>query len=269
LTQKAIAKLIQIKKGRISHYENGHRHPTINIFLKWIDVLKISKKSIESHIIIFNYPKINFILNKFPYKEMPEHAEIIAHTLFDGTVGRGNSFYYETRNNMEQEMFSDLVKKIGMGTALYHSNQNGVKSYGLSSVASNLLINHYGFERRKLPKKIIALALKNPSWKNSILRACFIDEGSNGKIKLKDNILVASSLKNEILAKQIVQLLKNNYSHKLCIYHKRNEFSILLHNKSLTDFYNNTLKDIEYECYYKKVNTQRMICRLQPSKFRW
>lgn len=261
--------MIQIKKGRISHYENGHRCPTIHIFLKWIDILKISKGSIEPYIILFNYPKINFILNKFPYKEMPEHAEIIAHTLFDGTVGRGNSFYYETRNTMEQEMFYNLIKKINMETALYHAYQNGVKSYGLSSVASNLLINHYGFERRELSKKIMNFAFKNKLWRDAILRACFIDEGSCGKLKVRDNLLVASSLKNKKLAEQIIHLLKNNYSHRLCIDNQRDEFTVLLHNKSLKDFYNNTLKDIEYECYYKKVNTQRMICRLQPSKFRW
>lgn len=268
LKQKDLAKILKIKKQRIYNYEHNKRYPTISVFLKWLKILNISKESVEKYIILFNPPQIKLRLDKFPYRELPKHAEIIAHILFDGTLSRGNSFYYETHHFMEQERFNNLIRKCNMDKALYSCMQSGIKMYGLSSVASNLLINHYKFKKNRISEKVMNYALKNKEWRNAILRACFIDEGSAGKNKLRDNILVASSLKNKILVNQILKLLKKEHSCRLCTDNNRNEFTILLHNKSLIDFYDNTLKDLQNN-YYKKINAQRMIDRLQYSKFKW
>ncbi|MBR9682124.1 MAG: helix-turn-helix domain-containing protein [Candidatus Aenigmarchaeota archaeon] len=268
LKQKDLAKILNIKTSRMSLYENYRRCPTVSIFLRWIKVLSISKEVIEKYIILFNAPKFKFKLDKFPYPEVPEHAEIIAHTLFDGTLARGRSFYYETHNPIEQNGFRKLIEKCNMSDAIYSSFSSGVKMYGLSSVASNLLINHYNFQKDRLSEKIMDYTLNDKKWINAVLRACFIDEGSAGKEKLRDNILIACSLRNETLANQILRLLRKDHSCRLCIDTRRNEFTVLLHNRSLTGFYNDALKHLPDD-YYKKINIQRMINRLQPTKFKW
>jgi transcriptional regulator with XRE-family HTH domain len=268
LTQKDIALKLKIREASISHWESGWRNPPVKVLIKWLNHLGISLSEVEKEVILFRAPNDEYTISNFPIKEKPEHVEIISHIFFDGTFGRGKSFIYESPNVDEQKMFKKMISRAGFESSLYKTKVNKKVFHGLSSVASNILLIHYKITNNFFSEKIINYARKMKDWRNAILRACFIDEGSVGKKIVRDNLFIASSLKNKKLVEQIIELANIDYSCRLCKNYERSEFTVLLHNRSLPDFYINNLIAVPNE-YYKKINIEKMIKRLEPSKFKW
>jgi len=268
LTQKSISLKLRVKENNISFWENSRRSPRVEILMKWLNCLGIPLSEVENEISLFRAPNDNFSISNFPVEEKPEHIEIIAHVFFDGTFGHGKSFLYESPNMIEQEMFKRLLESSGFKDSVYKNRCGKSTFYGLSSVTSNLLLNHYRIKNRFFSEKVIMYATNMKKWRNAILRACFIDEGSVGKKKVRDNLMLASSLKNDILVKQILELSDIDYSCNLCVDYDRKESTILMHNVSLLDFYIDNFMSVPNE-YYKKINIEKMIRRLEPSKLKW
>lgn len=152
--------------------------------MKWLNYLDIPLSEVEKEISLFRAPNDEFFISDFPIKEDPKHVEIIAHTFFDGTLGHGKSFIYESPNIIEQEIFRKLLETSGFKNSICKNKNDKSVFYGLSSVTSNLLLIHYGIKNSFFSEKLIRYATCMKEWRDAILRACFVDERSTGKKRL-------------------------------------------------------------------------------------
>jgi hypothetical protein len=103
------------------------------------------------------------------------------------------------------------------------------------------------------------LALTYKKFRTHIISAAFIDEGSCGKYKVRDNVCAFCSV-NPRLVEQVMLLMKNEGYSLFTNTDKNGAISVYLHSKSLQKFY----KDIAIYLpvnYYKRINTELLLKR--------
>lgn len=267
LTQVQISRLLNMSEGGFRYWETRKRSPSVKMLICWLKVLKLQ--------ILFVEDKINFVYQlggnssitiynpNFPFKEIPEHAALIAHGFFDGCLKNTETggLVYETPNLTEQKMFRNLIKSCKFGKFKIPINSKGYST--LPAPLSQLLQKHYKINsflsnEAFFSKKLMQLT-KYEKWRKLIIRAAFIDEGSSGKTKPRDNVEIVA-VSNKLLALQIFKLCKlQNYDISFHIDKKINLYSVYLKADSTLKFYNDIAKSMlsYYKKYFVKVLVKR------------
>ncbi len=265
-----LAKELEVTENCIYCWEIRKRGISVGYLIKILDKLKIPKSSVYRNIISIYPPGKGYkILSpSLPYKEMEEHIQIICHGIFDGTEEHAESrtnggIIYQSTKELEQEMFKILIKKCNFGQFNIKKSSKG--EYRFPSILAQLLLRHYKFSSLNSKKAIFPIEVmkeinQNKQLRRLILKACFIDEGSCGYKKARDNLCVYSSI-NTILIEQISNILKlMNYSFFVNKPRKGNCISIYLHSESLPKFYKEIGILLPNE-YYKRKNAKILLKR--------
>ena len=268
--QPKLAKLISVKEATIRKWELNQRHPDINNLLKLLKQLKIPKESIYKNIqSIRGEGKSKKIINPpLPYNEKPEHIQIIAHGFFDGTLEHATdkwigSLLYQSSDKPEQEIFKNLIVKCKFG--IFTPSKNKKNQYSVPAILTQLLMNHYkiySFNSKK-SKFTNCILNKNKKYKEGILKAAYIDEGSIGKKRIRDNLTIFSSI-NPKLIEQISKILKL-LEYEFFINPNKTATSIILYARSLQKFYKDIILSLP-KGYYKKVNAVILLKRQKREK---
>ena len=265
-----LAKELEITENCIYYWEIRKRSISVGYLIKILDRLKLPKTCIYGNIESM-YPEgrgYKILSPNLPYKEMEEHIQIICHGIFDGTEDHAKKrtnggIIYQSTKELEQEMFKVLIKKCNFGQ--FNINKSSKGEYRFPSILAQLLLRHYKFTSLNSKKAIFPIEImkeinQNEQLRILILKACFVDEGSCGYKKARDNLCVYSSV-NSILIEQISNILKlMNYSFFVNKPRKGDCTSIYLHSKSLPKFY----KDIGVllpKGYYKRKNAKILLNR--------
>jgi len=258
-TQQYLAKLLGVHEATIREWEKGRKNPNIKKLLILLNELKIPKENIYGHIIfIRGRGKSRKIGHPpLPYKEKPEHIQIISHGFFDGTLAHASErmiggLLYQSADGIEQSLFKKLVMKSKFGT--FTPSKNKKNEYSLPSVLTQLLMSHYKiFTLSSKDAKFSNHIMDNKdiNWKNTILKAAYIDEGSCGKKRVRDNLSVFSS-SNPLLIRQVSTILKS-LQYKFFVYRGNTATSIILNSTSLQKFYKDIISILPKN-YYKRKN---------------
>ena len=261
-----LAKELGVHEGSIYSWENSSRGITVESLIKLLDILGLSKLDIYGNIEgIYTAGKRFMILKpNLPFEIKEEYVQILAHGIFDGTEDHSKSgkigITYESGKELEQEMFKELIIKCDFGK--FGVNKNSQGYYRFASTLTQILMYYYTFNslnsRKALfPVKVMEEIKNNENLRKLILKAAYIDEGSCGYKKVRDNLCVFSSV-NPTLILQISEILKlMNYS--FFINKPRNNCeSIYLHASSLLKFYKDVIVLLP-EIYYKRLNTELLL----------
>lgn len=261
-----IAKELKVHEEAIHSWENGSRGITTWHLIKLLDILGLSKLDVYGKIEgIYTAGKRFMILKpSLPFKIKEQHIQILAHGIFDGTEEHANSgkigLVYESGKELEQEMFRKLVLNCNFGK--FRMNKNWHAYYRFPATLTQILMYYYKFNslhsrKAAFPVKIMEEVEYNKKLRKLILKAAFVDEGSCGYNKVRDNVCVFSSV-NPILIKQICYILRLMEYSFFTNKPKNNCESIYLHAESLPKFYKDVIVLLSKD-YYKRINIELLL----------
>ncbi|MBI3027079.1 helix-turn-helix transcriptional regulator [Candidatus Woesearchaeota archaeon] len=261
-----IAEELKVHEGTIQSWENGSRGITIGHLIKLLGVLGLSKLNLDSKIEGIYTAGKRFMISKpnLPLEIKEEHIQILAHGMFDGTEEHASSgkigLVYESGKKLEQEMFKELVLNCNFGE--FRMNKNWHAYYRFPATLTQILMYYYKFNslhsrKAVFPVKIMEEIKYNKKLRKLILKAAFVDEGSCGYNKVRDNVCVFSSV-NPILIQQIVYILRLMGYSFFTNKPKNNCESIYLHAESLPKFYKDVVVLLPKE-YYKRINVELLL----------
>jgi len=266
-SQLKLAKLIGVKETSVRSWERNQRRPDKEDLLKLLKELKISRESIYGHILFIRGEGKGKKIEdpQLPYEEKPEHIQIMSHGFFDGTLGHATencngSLIYQSANDIEQELFKNLIEKSNFGTFKLLKDKR--HQYSLPSVLTKLLMGHYNINtlssRKAKFSDYVIKKFKNFEWKRLVLKAAYIDEGSCGKKLVRDNLTIFSSV-NQMLIKQISEVLRS-LDYKFSINRGKTVYSLNLYAISLQKFYKYIISTLP-NGYYKRNNAGILLKR--------
>jgi len=158
-------------------------------------------------------------------------------------------------------MFKKLIEKSKFGGFNISKNIKG--GYSLPAILTYLIMNHYKINtlnstKSKFSIKIID-KLKIKKWKKCFLKSAYIDEGSCGKKKVRDNLTVFSSVNIDFI-KQVSRIL-DSLKYKYFVYRGKTVVSIILKSNK---FYKEIILLLPKD-YHKKVNAKILLKRQERS----
>jgi len=262
ISKVSLAKEIGVHEYSIYLWEIGKRGISVKFLIIILDKLNLSKYCVYGNIkSMYSQGKGYKILSpNIPYKEIEEHIQIIAHGIFDGTKDKA-TIKYQSATKLEQEMFISLVYKCNFGKFYIKPCSNG--EHCIPTIFGQLLLNHYNFGSIRSKEAFFSNIIMEEVQHNNklrilILKAAFIDEGSCGYKKVRDNLCLYSSI-NPILIKQISEMAKlMGYSFFINKPKNSNCASIYLKSRSLQKFYNDVVFLLP-EHYYKRRNSKLLL----------